>query len=96
LSTITLEYDRKYSVEEFFNGVHIRNQTLEDWVHAPDLNAFSDWATWSEAEDFLLPPVRAVSEQKRSCIGHEEASVSRSRGVGYFLEGVIRRRQWRL
>jgi hypothetical protein len=60
LSTITLEYDRKYSVETFFSAVHIRNRTLRDWTHAPDLNAFADWATWSEAEDFLLPPVRAL------------------------------------
>jgi len=60
LSTVTLEHDRKYGVEAFFNGVHIRNRTLRDWTHAPDLNAFADWATWSEAEDFLLPPVRAL------------------------------------
>ena len=60
LSTVTLEHDRKYGVEAFFNGVHIRNRTLRDWTHAPDLNAFADWATWSEAEDFSLPPVRAL------------------------------------
>ena len=60
LSTVTLEHDRKYGVEAFFNGVHIRNRTLRDWTQAPDLNVFADWATWSEAEDFLLPPVRAV------------------------------------
>jgi hypothetical protein len=63
LSTVTLEYDRKYGVEAFFNGVHIRNRTLAEWSHALDLNAFSDWATWSEAEDFLLPPVRALGVQ---------------------------------
>jgi hypothetical protein len=96
LSTITLEYDRKYGAEEFFNGVHIRNQTLEDWIHAPDLTAFADWATWSEAEDFLLPPIRAVSEQKPSCIGRDAASVSGSRRVGDFLASVLRRRHWRL
>jgi hypothetical protein len=60
LSTITLEYDRKYGVETFFSAVHIRNRTLRDWTHALDLKAFADWATWSEAEDFLLPPVRAL------------------------------------
>jgi hypothetical protein len=60
LSTVTMEYDRKYGVEAFFNGVDIRNQTLADWTHAPDLNAFADWATWSEDEDYLLPPVRVL------------------------------------
>jgi hypothetical protein len=96
LSTITLEYDRKYSAEEFFNGVHIRNQTLEDWIQAPDLNAFADWATWSEAEDFLLPPVRAMSERKPTYISHHATSVSKSRGVGEFLAGVIGRGHRRL
>jgi hypothetical protein len=60
LSTVTLEYDKKYGVDAFYNGVHIRNRTLRDWAVAPDLNAFADWATWSEAEDFLLPPARRL------------------------------------
>jgi hypothetical protein len=40
--------------------VHIRNRTLLDWTQALDLNAFADLAIWSKAEDFLLPPVRAL------------------------------------
>jgi hypothetical protein len=59
LSTVSLEYDKKYGAEAFYNGVHIRNRTPLSWTAAPDLNAFADWATWSEDEDFLLPPARA-------------------------------------
>ncbi|HET6388693.1 hypothetical protein [Hyphomicrobium sp.] len=62
LSTVTLEYDKKYGVDAFYSGVRIRNRTLADWLEASDLNAFADWATWSEAEDFLLPPPRAAKE----------------------------------
>ena len=58
LSTVTLEYDKKYGAEAFYNGVHIRNRTPRSWIAAPDLNAFADWATWSQDEDFLLPPGR--------------------------------------
>ena len=58
LVTVTLEYDKKYGVEAFYNGVHIRNRTFRDWALASDMSAFASWATWSEAEDFLMPPVR--------------------------------------
>ena len=60
LSTVTLEYNRKYGVEAFYNGVHIRNRIPMHWNQAADLNAFADWATWSEDEDFLLPPPRSM------------------------------------
>jgi hypothetical protein len=60
LSTVSLEYDQKYGAEAFYNGVHIRNRTPRSWTAAPDLNAFADWATWSENEDFLLPPARPL------------------------------------
>jgi hypothetical protein len=60
LSTVSLEYDKRYGAEAFYNGVRIRNRTLRSWTVAPDLNAFADWATWSEDEDFLLPPAHPV------------------------------------
>jgi hypothetical protein len=60
LSTVSLEYDKRYGAEAFYNGVRIRNRTLRSWTVAPDLNAFADWATWSEEEDFLLPPAHPV------------------------------------
>jgi hypothetical protein len=60
LSTVSLEYDQKYGAEAFYNGVHIRNRTLRSWAAAPDLNAFADWATWSENEDFLLQPAHPL------------------------------------
>jgi hypothetical protein len=59
LTTVTLEYGRQFGADAFFNGVHIRNRTLADWQQASDLNAFVEWATWSDAEDFLLPPHEA-------------------------------------
>ncbi|WP_045837147.1 hypothetical protein [Hyphomicrobium sp. 99] len=66
LSTVTLEYNKKYGVDAFYSGVHIRNRTLRDWIEAKDLNAFADWATWSDAEDFLLPPARAAGRIRGS------------------------------
>lgn len=83
LSSVTLEYDRKYGVDAFFNGVHIRNQTPADWINAIDMTAFAEWATWSDDEDFMLSPGRAL----RAYNGEDRAWA----GGG---TGALRPRRW--
>jgi hypothetical protein len=55
LSSVTLEYDKKYGQENFFNRIQIHLRTRKDWEEAPDLRAFADWATKSDEQDFLQP-----------------------------------------
>jgi hypothetical protein len=87
LSTVTLEYDKKYGAEAFYNGVHIRNRTPRSWIAAPDLNAFADWATWSQDEDFLLPPARVqtVSTPTKRLSGAVLAGARDLFEIGYGL-----------
>jgi hypothetical protein len=87
LSTVTLEYDKKYGAEAFYNGVHIRNRTPRSWIAAPDLNAFADWATWSQDEDFLLPPARVqtVSMSTKKFSGTVFAGARNLFEIGYGL-----------
>jgi hypothetical protein len=55
LTSMTIEYHKKYGEENFFNLVQINLRTKNEWKEAPDLRAFADWVTKSDDEDFLRP-----------------------------------------
>jgi len=55
LSSVSLEFDKKYGEENSFNLVQINTRTRKDWEKAPDLRAFADWVTKSDEQDFLQP-----------------------------------------
>jgi hypothetical protein len=55
LSSVSLEFDKKYGEENSFNLVEINTRTRKDWEEAPDLRAFADWVTKSDEQDFLQP-----------------------------------------
>jgi hypothetical protein len=69
LSSVTVEYDKKYGAENLFNLVEINLRTRKDWEEASDLRAFADWITNSDEEDFLQPVVDSAyrKDQRESC-----------------------------
>jgi hypothetical protein len=72
LSSVTLEYGKKHGQGNFFSLVQINIRTKEDWEKAPDLKAFTEWATKSDEEDFLRPgPFRpgCYWENQRESLG---------------------------
>jgi hypothetical protein len=56
LSSIGVVYNKKSTLENLSNPVEINLRNRKDWEEAPDLQAFVNWATKSDDEDFLLPP----------------------------------------
>ena len=56
LSSIGVVYNKKSTLENLSNPVEINLRSRKDWEEAPDLQAFVNWATRSDDEDFLLRP----------------------------------------
>jgi hypothetical protein len=55
LSSVTMEYKKKYGEKDRFSRIQINLRTRGDWKEAHDLKAFTDWVTNSDEEDFLQP-----------------------------------------
>jgi hypothetical protein len=55
LSTVTIDNQRKLSLEKGFNKVQININSKEDWYTAVDLKTFGQWVDGTRQTDFLMP-----------------------------------------